>query len=150
MEEYGRLILIERLRMFSPAITGELVKVLDHSEAIGNSQREAITSRLVKKAETLKARAVKPDPFIDRALFSQFPDQRSSMKIPELDENGVTRWKARIIGRSEAEPVKRGRPRKKPATITKRRSRKQVPMSDLRVVPFPPPIISDGRSFHVA
>ena len=148
MEEYGRLITIERLNMFAPAITGELVKVFDHSEAIGNSQREAITSGLVTRAETLKARAVRPDPFIDRPLFSIFLDQRTSMRIPDT-ENGITRWKARRIGRSEAEPIERGRPRKKPATTPKCRPRKRIPMSDLRVVPFSPPV-SHGRSFYVA
>lgn len=139
--------------MFAPAITGDLIKTLQHSDAIGNSQREDITSRLVAKADALKAKVVMPDPFIDRALFSIFPDQRTEMKIPEVDANRDVRWKARTIGRSEAEPIERGRPRKpckqaKPAITPKRRP-KRLPMSDLRVVPFPPPA-SHGRSFYVA
>lgn len=115
-EEYGRLNIIERLDMFSSAITDDLIQTLDHFEA--NKENDAITSGLLAKADALKAKVVKPDPFVDRPLFSQFPDQRTEMKIPEADESGVTRWKVRIIGRSEAEPIERGRPRKQtqPAT----------------------------------
>lgn len=47
--EYGRRNIIERLNMFAPAITGGLVKTFQHAEAIGDSQREDITSRLIAK-----------------------------------------------------------------------------------------------------
>lgn len=113
-EEYGRLNTIERLKMFSPAISGELIQTLEHLEA--NKQNQAITSGLLAKAEKLKAKAVKPDPFMDRPVIALFADECTTMRIPETDESGVTRWKARTIGRSEAEPIGRGRPRKKPAT----------------------------------
>ena len=33
------------------------------------------------------------------------------MRIPEIDESGVTRSKARTIGRNKTEPIERGRPR---------------------------------------
>ena len=100
MEEYGRLNIIERLTMFSSAISGELIKTFEHSEAIGDSQRENITSRLVAKADALKAKVVKPDPFIDRPLFSIFPDQRTSMRIPETEGSRD----GRLAGLGEVKP----------------------------------------------
>lgn len=148
MEEYGRLNVIERLRMFSPAIADDLIRTLEHFET--NKQNQAITSGLLAKAEKLKPKDVKPDPFLDRPMIAFFADDRTRMKIPETGENGVTKWKARTIGQSEAEPVGRGRPRKeKPAQVRKRgRPCKQVipDVSDLRIMPIPPPIFLDKRN----
>lgn len=155
--EYGRLNVIERLKMFSPAISGELVKTFQHADAIGHTN-EAITSGLVAKSETLKAKIVKPDPFMNHPVVALFADECTRMKIPDTDEGCLTRWKARTIGRSEAEPIGRGRPRKeaKPATaITtaikparKHARPRKTDLTDLRVITIPPSI-SHGRAYSL-
>lgn len=89
-EECHRLSVIEQLRMFAPAISGPLIKVFQHSDAIGDGN-EAITSRLIAKAEGLKGKVVKADPFVDRAMISVFADECTEMQIPDTNEFGVTR-----------------------------------------------------------
>lgn len=74
--------------MFSPVISGELIKTFEHLEA---NKNQAITSGLLAKAEKLKAKVVKPDPFMDRPVIALFADECTRMKIPETDESGVAR-----------------------------------------------------------
>jgi hypothetical protein len=74
IEEYARLEVASRLRLFDDNISAKLGQLLDRSEALGTIDTAAIDSAidvfaLVSEAHALKLGAAKRDPFEGRALF---------------------------------------------------------------------------------
>ncbi len=124
-EEYRRLSILNQLSLFSPAISGELVNVFGQSDAVEETGREEIVARLIAEADELKASAAKDDPFAGRPLVQPFTDART-----------------------EYHADRRGRPRKQKPITPKRGPRKVADISDLRIIPIPPPIFLDGPLSH--
>jgi hypothetical protein len=74
IEEFARLELANRLRLFDGDISAKLAQLLDRSEALGTIDTVAIgpaieASAILSEAQALKSSAAKPDPFEGRALF---------------------------------------------------------------------------------
>jgi len=126
-EEYHRLTLVSRLKTMFGKISGPLMKILDQSEALGTTSIE-VAAHLIAEAEELKASVAKDDPFAGRPLFQNFTG-------PEPNYREDRRGRPRKQAATEITPArKRGRPCKQVSDI-----------SDLRVIPIPPPIFLDGQ-----
>jgi hypothetical protein len=127
-EEYRRLSILNQLSLFSPAITGELVKMFEQAVDDAIEETGSKIGRLVAKADALKASAAKDDPFAGRPLIQSFTDART-----------------------EYHADRRGRPRKEKHAVPTRkrgRPRKVRDISDLRITPISPPIFLDGPVSH--
>lgn len=107
-EEYRRLTTINQLRLFHESISGNLIDLLKHSDALGVVENQEIVKEISAKADKLKRTRQIVDAFEGRTL--------------QICEDQRTRYKPDGRGRPrKPQSVKvkrpRGRPRKNPIQI---------------------------------